>query len=207
MRGIRVLGASVGLGLAGLVLLVCVSVPAPPISRGAALRGPDQSAVIQTTRNISPSIPGSVLPTSIDSLLQSDISGEQTAAILLPDVPNTCPAPLVLHGSIITGTSPVYLGRLIRNGVPSLCGQSYDCSGVQSTSTPFSYQTFSFINSSSNWQCVQVAVDARSCTQQVYSAAYLNTFNSADLCQNIQGAMGFSTQRRLRLFIHDAAEE
>ncbi len=85
MRGIRLLGASVGLGLAALVLLVCVSIPAPPISRGAALRGPDQSAVIQTTRNISPSIPGSAYSTSIDSLLQSDVNGEQTAAILLPE--------------------------------------------------------------------------------------------------------------------------
>ena len=64
---------------------------------------------------------------------------------------------------------------------------------MQSTSTAFSYQDISYINSSSDWQCVQVTMDARSCTQQVYSAAYLNAFNAADLCQNIQGAMGFST--------------
>ena len=36
-------------------------------------------------------------------------------------------------------------------------------------------------------------MNASSCAQQVYSAAYLNSFNPGNLCSNIQGAMGFST--------------
>jgi hypothetical protein len=107
--------------------------------------------------------------------------------------PNACDAPIVLHGSIITGTNPQFTGRLIRNGVPSLCGQPFSCSGAQSTSTPFSYEKFDFINSSSAWQCVHVDFNAKSCTQQVYSAVYTNTFNSGNLCTNVAGAMGYST--------------
>jgi hypothetical protein len=108
-------------------------------------------------------------------------------------LPNACVAPIVLSGSIITGVNPVMAGRLIRNGVPGVCGQDFACSGVQSTSTNFSYETFNFINPSADWQCVQVTLDTRDCSQQVYSAAYLNSFNPADQCANNQGAMGFST--------------
>jgi hypothetical protein len=109
------------------------------------------------------------------------------------DSPLACGAPLVMSGSIITGTNPQYSGRLIRNGLPSTCGEAYTCSGIQSTSTPFSYEEFSFINPTSDWQCVDVKMDSRSCAQQVYSAAYINSFNPGNLCQNIEGAMGFST--------------
>ncbi len=107
--------------------------------------------------------------------------------------PNVCEAPIVLHGSIITGTNPQFTGRLIRNGVPSICGNSYSCSGVQSTSTNFSYEKFDFINSTTTWQCVHVDLNANSCTQQVYSVVYTNTFNTGNLCSNIIGAIGFST--------------
>lgn len=121
------------------------------------------------------------------------LQGAGSAGPLEIGAPLSCTEPLVLSGSIVTGTNPVFTGRLIRNGVPSVCGESYTCSGVQSTSTNFSYEDFDFINSSSAWQCVDVAMDARNCGQQVYSAAYLNSFNSANLCENIQGAMGYST--------------
>jgi hypothetical protein len=189
-----------GLILAGSLfgMLAWLSGASPPI----VLAGNSSTTVsaryaIPSSITISSTTPiTGGLPATLQGLLQLDRGqspNPETNAPIAIAAPLACPAPIVLHGSIITGTSPLYLGRLIRNGVPSLCGQDYTCSGTQSTSTPFSYQEFNFINSSSNWQCVQVSVDARSCTQQVYSAAYLNTFNSADLCQNIQGAMGFST--------------
>ncbi len=104
-----------------------------------------------------------------------------------------CSAPIIVHGSIITGTSPTFAGRLIRNGVESTCNDAYTCSGTQNLTTPFSYDKQLFLNNSPNWQCVAVDVDARSCTQQLYSAAYLGSFSPISLCANIQGAMGFST--------------
>ena len=126
--------------------------------------------------------------------IQTDLGNEISVAT--PNAvaaPNACVAPIVQSGSIITGVNPAYSGRLIRNGVPSVCGADYVCSGVQSTSTLFSYETFDFINPSPDWQCVKVTLDTSSCSQQVYSAAYFNGFDAGNLCTNIQGAMGFST--------------
>jgi hypothetical protein len=154
--------------------------------------------------------PGSTIPTGLGADIHTDANQDlaptystvperlnftklQDGAPIPILSPETCEAPIVLHGSIITGTNPQFSGRLIRNGVPSLCGMPYSCSGVQSTSTRFSYEKFDFINSSSNWQCVHVDLNTKSCTQQVYSAVYTNTFNSGNLCTNINGAMGFST--------------
>jgi hypothetical protein len=114
-------------------------------------------------------------------------------AITLPDA---CVAPIVQSGSIITGVNPVIKGRLVRNGVAAVCGEDFTCSGVQSTGSDFSYEPFNFINPSPAWQCVHIDLDASSCGQQVYSAAYLNSFDPADLCANNQGAMGFSTSGR-----------
>jgi hypothetical protein len=114
-------------------------------------------------------------------------------AITLPDA---CVAPIVQSGSIVTGVNPAMKGRLVRNGVAGVCGEDYTCAGVQSTGSNFSYETFDFINPSPAWQCVHIALDAASCGQQVYSAAYLNGFDPADQCANNQGAMGFSTSGR-----------
>jgi hypothetical protein len=111
----------------------------------------------------------------------------------LPPSGEMCSVPTEVMGSIVYATSPQFLGRLIRNGVPSICGPNYACSGVQSTSTLFAYEEFPFLNSGAETQCVSVSLDASACTQQVYSAAYLDSFDPNDLCANIQGAMGFST--------------
>jgi hypothetical protein len=138
----------------------------------------------------------SQFPVGLQNVLQSpvDVRGSPEDAYLLPShSPLACSAPLVLSGSILTGTNPTYNGRLIRDGVPSVCGSAYTCSGVQSASTRFSYEVFNLINPGSEWQCVKVDLDASSCNQQVYSAAYLNSFDQTNLCTNNQGAMGFST--------------
>jgi hypothetical protein len=131
---------------------------------------------------------------SPDALLEFDsVPGVGNAAALPVALPDACVAPIVQAGSIITGVNLLMNGRLIRNGVPAVCGLDYSCAGTQSTGTQFSYESFNFINPTPEWQCVQVTLDARSCNQQVYSAAYLNSFNPANLCANNQGAMGFST--------------
>lgn len=131
---------------------------------------------------------------SPDAPLEFDlVPGAGDGAALPVALPDACVAPIVQAGSIIAGVNPLMTGRLIRDGVPSVCGLDNACAGVQSTGTQFSYETFNFINPTAEWQCVQVTLDARSCSQQVYSAAYLDSFNPANQCTNIQGAMGFST--------------
>ena len=162
------------------------------IPQAVALASSDPLASTITALQSTAPITGQ-LPAALQNSLQAD-NGAASGVIAIPSASNlSCATPIVLNGSIVTSTSPQYTGRLIRNGVPSICGEDYSCSGTQSTSTHFSYQQFDLLNPSTNWQCVRVDLDARSCSQQVYSAAYLNTFSPANLCTNIQGAMGFST--------------
>jgi hypothetical protein len=120
--------------------------------------------------------------------------------------PRGCAPPAVVHGSIVKASSPVLTGRLVRDGVPSVCGRPHTCPGVQNTTDTavppdppnnlFAYQQFSFVNSSAETQCVKVEIDASACKQAVYSATYLGVFDPTDLCANVQGAMGFSTSGR-----------
>jgi hypothetical protein len=194
------------IGLAGFLLVATVVLAT--MTPQSATANAAQQPPGQATPTPKPPLSGEALP-SLASLQADDglddagravlqldgiqgPGGMQPAAISI-NSPLMCDAPIVLNGSIVTGTNPQMTGRLVRNGLPSTCGDGYTCSGVQSTSTKFSYQKFDFINSAPDWQCVDVQVDARSCTQQVYSAAYQESFDPANLCTNIQGAMGFST--------------
>ena len=171
-----------------------------PAALAGAVTAPDVIATPVTTETVNapqpllecdvPQVQG-LSPFGPLSLLSTESAEHSLPA-------TTCSAPIIVHGSIITGTSPTFTGRLIRNGVASTCNDAYTCSGTQSLTTPFSYEKQTFLNNSPNWQCVAVDVDASSCTQQVYSAAYLGSFNPIDLCANIQGAMGFSTSERGR---------
>jgi hypothetical protein len=132
-------------------------------------------------------------PAGLRPLPESDVGEDlPSSAPLAIALPDACAPPIVEAGSIVTGVNPVQTARLNRNGVPSVCGEHYTCAGVLNLGTHFSYEKFDFINPSSHWQCVHVAIDPTGCGQQVYSAAYLNSFNPADLCENNQGAMGYS---------------
>jgi hypothetical protein len=195
----RILAIVSSIAVGGLLITALFFSLRAPLQVASA-QGPDPlifnaaSAGLSSASTPSPGI--GQPPDGLHLNLQTDtgagaVSSGYIPMALQPSL--SCSAPLVLHGSIITGTSPVFNGRLIRNGVPSICGTDYTCSGVQSTSSQFSYQEFNFLNPSTTWQCIKVDLDAKSCAQQVYSAAYLNSFNAANLCSNIQGAMGFST--------------
>jgi hypothetical protein len=140
--------------------------------------------VVKTTADGPPTLP---------AILESDMPESHVSQASMGTVLSAGGTSIVQHGSIITGVNPVMTGRLIRNGVPGICGQDFTCSGVQSTSTPFSYESFNFLNPSTDWQCVQVTMDTRSCGEQVYSAAYVGAFDPVNQCTNVQSEMGFST--------------
>ena len=115
------------------------------IPQAVALAGSDPLASTITALQSTAPITGQ-LPAALQNSLQAD-NGAAPGVIAIPSASNlSCATPIVLNGSIITGTSPQYTGRLIWNGVPSICGEDYSCSGTQSTSTHFSYQQFDLLN-------------------------------------------------------------
>ena len=89
----------------------------------------------------------------------------------------------------LTTSSDVQVGRLSRDCAASTCGSPKPCPGtVDSTLRP--YHAYSFYNGYSN-ACVTVSLTAPLCG--VYSAAYLGSFDPANLCANYLGDAGDDT--------------
>ncbi len=103
---------------------------------------------------------------------------------------NTCAVPFVLTGAI-SNTSPTETGMLNRDGVIGACGQASSCAIADAAARP--YQKYDFTNATADAQCVSATIDATGCTSDLYSAAYNGSFNSASICANYLGGMGFST--------------
>jgi autotransporter-associated beta strand protein len=105
---------------------------------------------------------------------------------------DTCPG--VFTGSI-SNTDSLQAGRLTRNGVASGCDDSKPCPGLEDP-TPRNYDVYNFTNASGSDQCVYISLTSGGAGvtgDQAFSAAYLGSFNPADLCLNYWGDMGVST--------------
>ena len=98
----------------------------------------------------------------------------------------SCPERTIL-GSI-SDRSSVQNGRLARDLVPSVCGSSKSCPGPNSLGSNRFYDAYTFENGESN-ACITVSLIA-GC--DLFSAAYLDSYNPGVLCQNYLADMGNS---------------
>jgi hypothetical protein len=96
-----------------------------------------------------------------------------------------------VSGTLAPG-SPTLAERLSRNGVPSGCGNVKPCPGTL-TGDPFRFRLHTFTNTGPD-ACITVVlnVPCDGATNDLQSAAYLTSFNSADLCANYLGDSGQS---------------
>jgi hypothetical protein len=98
-----------------------------------------------------------------------------------------------LAGSDPTITDPG--GRMNRNGVSSSCASQKTFPGVISGANTYHYRTHTFRNASASPACVTVAVDPQACNSganPINVAAYLNSFNPANISQNYLADNGAS---------------
>ncbi|HYG21447.1 MAG TPA: autotransporter-associated beta strand repeat-containing protein [Verrucomicrobiae bacterium] len=102
----------------------------------------------------------------------------------------TCPG--VFTGSI-TNTDAVQMGRLTRSGTGSTCAESKVCPGLEHD-LPRNYDVYNFTNSSSSEQCVYTSLTVHG-AQQTMAAAYLGSYDPANLCNNYLADLGFSTSQ------------
>lgn len=98
----------------------------------------------------------------------------------------SCPERTIL-GSI-SDRSSIQNGRLARNLIASTCAASKTCSGPNSLGSDRLFDAYTFVNGESN-ACITVSLSA-AC--DLFSAAYLDTYNPAILCQNYLADMGNS---------------
>jgi autotransporter-associated beta strand protein len=91
--------------------------------------------------------------------------------------------------NILSTNTAFMSSRLTRNCVVSTCGALKPCPGAVDF-VPRHYDGYAFYNGSSN-ACITVSLSAPGCVMS--SAAYLNSFNPANLCENYLGDPGNDT--------------
>jgi hypothetical protein len=106
--------------------------------------------------------------------------------------PIPCTDLITLQGALTT-SDPVQTGRLLRNAVVSQCATPKACPGLNDT-VPYHYDAYTFINNTGADRCVTVALDAGTCVgaNQIFSAAYLGTYDPTNLCTNYLADEGSS---------------
>ena len=105
--------------------------------------------------------------------------------------PTPCPGGLTIPGWI-TAAEPTQVGRLTRDGTPTTCMAPKPCPTVIDA-TGRHYRSHAFINNTSNPQCVTISLNTNcSGFNTIFSAVYLNNFQSGDVCANYLGDIGTS---------------
>lgn len=111
-----------------------------------------------------------------------------------------CP-PSVING-VITSGSPDYPfttgtqnERLFRNSVESTCGTAKPVPGPTDQGLQFKYDAFEFSNTLFRPICITIITTAGS-ANQILTAAYLGSFNPANVLQNYAGDAGNSDKVR-----------
>lgn len=84
--------------------------------------------------------------------------------------------------------------RLFRDGVPSIWGTPKAFPGLNAAVGPRGYDVFSFVVGAGDRTFFQISVDDPTNSGQIFSQAYLDAFNPANLSQNYLGDLGFSPQ-------------
>jgi N-acetylneuraminic acid mutarotase len=108
--------------------------------------------------------------------------------------PTPTPActPAVFQGSI-DASDPTQTDRLFRDGIPSTCDAPKACPGPFGDGLQHHYDQYTLTNTTGSTQCVSVDASTNCVgTNYIFLAAYLGSFNPADLCANYLADQGSS---------------
>jgi hypothetical protein len=136
--------------------------------------------------------PGCQSPTATPTATGTLPTATVTHTPTLSPTPTSTPC-AVTSGSITAG-DPTQIGRTARDGIASSCRFPKTYAGpVAGDTTPRHYDSYTYTNSSGGPVCVTVVLDATGCAgNQIFAAAYLNSFNPANLATNWLADMGNS---------------
>src|ERR1044071_6346296 len=108
--------------------------------------------------------------------------------------PTATPActPIVFEGSIEAG-DPTQTDRMFRDGIPSTCDAPKVCPGPFGDGQQHHYDSYTVTNTTGSTQCVSVdASTACVGTNYIFLVAYLETFDTTNLCTNYLADQGSS---------------
>jgi hypothetical protein len=101
----------------------------------------------------------------------------------------SCPVTGTFNGSVGIGDA-VQDGRIAQLDPPSDCGGPKEYPGTVDA-VPRRFEQYTFTNPGSAPACVRVTINPSGCGgNEIFSAAYLNAFNFADISQNYLGDSG-----------------
>jgi hypothetical protein len=106
--------------------------------------------------------------------------------------PTTCPT--LTYAGAITTSDATQLDRFVRDWTPSACGTTKSVPELADTNPSSRHvDTYTFSNPTSSAQCVTIRLDS-ACTSanDIFSAAYLGSFNPNNITQNYLGDVGNS---------------
>src|SRR5438874_4322040 len=99
--------------------------------------------------------------------------------------------PVVINGSIDL-SDPTQTDRLFRSGFPQTCPATTTCA-IFGDATPHHYDSYTFTNTTGSTQCVHIDTNtACTGTNFIFTAAYLGSFDPANICNNWIGDSGSS---------------
>lgn len=98
--------------------------------------------------------------------------------------------PSVFAGSIAAGDT-TQTGRIVRNGVTTVCGVAKAYPGTQDLLPNRRYDSYTFTNTSNATACITVNLTS-SCGTNIFGLAYLGSFNPANVQQNYLADNGSS---------------
>lgn len=105
---------------------------------------------------------------------------------------NSCPVTTTINGTFDT-SSPTQLGRIFRDGVPSVCTPPKVYPGIFNPSTSYNYNVHGpYANPGPNPSCVTVSFDVGSCLTNAHASAYQNSYDPANQGNNYLGDVGSS---------------
>jgi hypothetical protein len=93
---------------------------------------------------------------------------------------------------MIESSDSTMTGRLLRNGTPSTCDTLKTSPGLNDSTAGRHYDTFTYVNNSSEAACVTVALEVAGGGTALFSAAYLNSFDPNAVATNYLGDAGLS---------------
>ncbi len=150
--------------------------------------------------------PGSGFSSMISTVEAAPAAAQpaQPNAAVVGDV-QACP-PAVINGVIMQGSPdyPFVTGtqteRIFRNSVESSCGTTKPFPGYTDDGLTFKYDAYTFRNTLFQQICVTIITTAGA-PNQIMTAAYLNSFNPADVQVNYLGDAGNSDKTRSFSFL------
>ena len=103
----------------------------------------------------------------------------------------TCDTPLISNGALTAG-DPTQTLRVFRDGGISSCGTAKTCPGTTGSGTPH-FDSYTFTNTAATSRCVTVDVTPNCAGGNlIFTAAYLGSFNPANVCTNYLADPGVS---------------